>query len=486
VNKTLRGLLVLVGMIAFGAFFCLWLPFILLPGAGIGVALPVIYVPGEILIKDFLGEGVHLTNTLVGMVLADVVILIILLFLYLGGGVKAVPNRLQGVLELLVGFMYDFAKSVAGSRAGRIFPLVMTIFLFLLIANWLALVPGVDSVGLIHCAEDGFTGYPVNVEEGEPIEGLVTLRNVNPLYAGERADEANFCACEALHLGHFPKGEEAHCEAVLAEAGIVAHGLDGAHEEDTHAEDADEHEDDAHTDDGYHHVSDELVAAVVTANTRFDDLVTVRDELTTAQTELADAQAALTTAEGAEHEDAAEHDEAQTHLDEAQARVDALQAQVAELEVGAVDADIFVVTPFVRAATTDLNLTIMLAIIAVIMVQVYGVWSLGPDYFQKFVNLRALGNLGKNPLGLVDFVVGIFEIVSEFAKIISFAFRLFGNLFAGQVLLFIMAFLVATMLPVVFYALKLFVGLMQAFVFAVLTLIFSAQAMESHHHDDDH
>ena len=56
-NKTLRGLLVLVGMIAFGAIFCLWLPFILLPGAGIGVALPVIYVPGEILIKDFLGEN---------------------------------------------------------------------------------------------------------------------------------------------------------------------------------------------------------------------------------------------------------------------------------------------------------------------------------------------------------------------------------------------------------------------------------------------
>ncbi|GAB4569315.1 MAG: hypothetical protein Kow0077_01640 [Anaerolineae bacterium] len=430
-NKTQRGLLVLIGMLVFAGVFCFWVPFILLPGANIGVALPVIYVPGEILIKDFLGEGVHLTNTLVGMLAADVVIILILAALTLGGGVKAVPGRLQSILELFVGFMYDFAKSVAGSRAGRIFPLVMTIFFFLLVANWLELVPGVDSVGLLHCAESGFAGYPINVAEGEEITGVVSLQVTSPLDAGTRASEADFCACEAVNLGHFPAGEEAHCEEALLEAGVHVPGMDEAHDEgaaseDTHAEEGEaaegEHADDDHAAEEEHHgVSDELVSAI-------------------------------------------------------------LQAE----EEGLVRSDIFVVTPFVRAAATDLNLTVALAIIAVIMVQVYGVWALGPDYFQKFVNLRALGNLGKKPLGLIDFVVGIFEIVSEFAKIISFAFRLFGNIFAGQVLLFIMAFLVATMLPVVFYALELFVGLMQAFVFAVLTLIFSAQAMESHHHDDDH
>lgn len=428
-NKTLRGLLVLIGMLVFVSVFCLWIPFILLPGAGIGVALPVIYVPGEILIKDFLGEGVHLTNTLIGMLAADIVVILILAALTLGGGVKAIPGRLQSLLEMLVGFMYDFAKSVAGSRAGRIFPLVMSIFFFLLVANWLELVPGVDSVGLLHCAEDGFAGYPINVEEGEAIEGVVSLSVTSPLNAGTRATEADFCACEAVNLGHFPKGEEAHCEHALEEAGVVIPVME-AHEgdetgEDDHADEGeaadDDHADEEHADDGYHAVSDELVNAVLVAE-----------------------------------------------------------------EEGLVDANIFVVTPFVRAAATDLNLTIALAIIAVVMVQIYGVWALGPDYFQKFVNLRALGNLGKKPLGLIDFVVGIFEIVSEFAKIISFAFRLFGNIFAGQVLLFIMAFLVATMLPVVFYLLELFVGLMQAFVFAVLTLIFSAQAMESHHHEEEH
>jgi F-type H+-transporting ATPase subunit a len=93
--------------------------------------------------------------------------------------------------------------------------------------------------------------------------------------------------------------------------------------------------------------------------------------------------------------------------------------------------------------------------------------------------------MGKRPLGAIDFGVGLFEIISEFAKVISLAFRLFGNIFAGQLLLFIMAFLVAMILPVVFYGLEVIVGFIQALVFAVLTLVFSAQAMVSHHHEED-
>jgi F-type H+-transporting ATPase subunit a len=84
----------------------------------------------------------------------------------------------------------------------------------------------------------------------------------------------------------------------------------------------------------------------------------------------------------------------------------------------------------------------------------------------------------------MDFIVGLLELISEIAKIISFGFRLFGNIFAGQVLLFVMAFLVATMLPSIFYGLELFVGLIQAFVFAMLVLVFSAMAMQKHDHGD--
>jgi F-type H+-transporting ATPase subunit a len=87
-------------------------------------------------------------------------------------------------------------------------------------------------------------------------------------------------------------------------------------------------------------------------------------------------------------------------------------------------------------------------------------------------------------MGLMDFGVGLFEIVSEVAKMISLAFRLFGNIFAGQLLLFIITFLVATLLPVAVYGLEFAVGFIQALVFGMLTLVFSAQAMVSHDHDE--
>jgi F-type H+-transporting ATPase subunit a len=120
------------------------------------------------------------------------------------------------------------------------------------------------------------------------------------------------------------------------------------------------------------------------------------------------------------------------------------------------------------------------------MVQVYGVWAQGPAYFEKFVNISALGNLRKKPLGAIDFVVGLIEIISEIGKIVSLAFRLFGNLFAGGVALIALTFLVAMIVPMVMYLLEIIIGSVQALVFAVLTLVFAAQAMESHHGDDEH
>jgi F-type H+-transporting ATPase subunit a len=85
----------------------------------------------------------------------------------------------------------------------------------------------------------------------------------------------------------------------------------------------------------------------------------------------------------------------------------------------------------------------------------------------------------------MDFGVGLFEIVSEISKVISLSFRLFGNIFAGQLLLFILTFLVATLLPVAIYGLEFAVGMIQALVFGMLTLVFSAQAMVSHAHDEE-
>jgi len=95
---------------------------------------------------------------------------------------------------------------------------------------------------------------------------------------------------------------------------------------------------------------------------------------------------------------------------------------------------------------------------------------------EKFFNFRALL---RGPMGLLDFAVGLLELISEFSKILSFSFRLFGNIFAGSVLLFVMG---ALMPPILFgfYGLELFVGLIQAFVFGMLTMVFMAQATQHH------
>jgi len=135
--------------------------------------------------------------------------------------------------------------------------------------------------------------------------------------------------------------------------------------------------------------------------------------------------------------------------------------------------------PLLRAPSADLNVTFALALITMVLVQYYGISALGRKYFKKFFNFGGKGFF----MGAIFGVVGILELISEIAKIISFAFRLFGNIFAGEVLLAVMAFLVAFLLPMPFYGLELFVGFIQAFVFMMLAVVFFSTAMVGH---DDH
>ena len=135
--------------------------------------------------------------------------------------------------------------------------------------------------------------------------------------------------------------------------------------------------------------------------------------------------------------------------------------------------------PFTRTLTTDINFTMGLAIFAMVSVQVIGVKSLGVDYFSKFFTIK---QLRRNPfMGLIDLFVGFLELISEFAKIISFTFRLFGNVFAGMVILIVIGTLVP-MLPVqsIFLVLELFFGTIQALVFGMLTMVFMSMAVHSH------
>ena len=128
-----------------------------------------------------------------------------------------------------------------------------------------------------------------------------------------------------------------------------------------------------------------------------------------------------------------------------------------------------VLVPFIRSGAV--NLTLALAIVSVMAAQILGIAAIGfGKYAQKFF---------VSPLHKPYFVgtfVGILEIISEVAKLISFSFRLFGNIFAGEVLLTVMLFLVPYFVPLPFLFLELFVGFVQALVFAMLTLVFLKMA----------
>ncbi len=133
--------------------------------------------------------------------------------------------------------------------------------------------------------------------------------------------------------------------------------------------------------------------------------------------------------------------------------------------------------PWIRPASSDLNFTLALALISVIVTQIYGFRILGPQaHLGKYLTL-------KDP---ISFFVGILEIVAEFARIISFSFRLFGNVFAGDVLLIVLGTLIPGLGATVFYPLELFVGFIQAFVFSALTLVFLSLATTGHDHGDEH
>ncbi|MGH2521252.1 MAG: F0F1 ATP synthase subunit A [Anaerolineales bacterium] len=140
------------------------------------------------------------------------------------------------------------------------------------------------------------------------------------------------------------------------------------------------------------------------------------------------------------------------------------------------------VVPFLRGAATDLNFTFALAVAAVVLVEVFGVWALGARYFGKFFNTG--GMISRPFFGVIDFLVGLLELVSEFAKVLSFGFRLFGNIFAGALLLSILGALTAIIVPSMLYALEIFVGIIQAYVFAMLALVFMSQATVGHHGDE--
>ncbi len=152
--------------------------------------------------------------------------------------------------------------------------------------------------------------------------------------------------------------------------------------------------------------------------------------------------------------------------------------------------------PLFRSGTADINGTLPLAIMSVIGANIFGIISIGLwKTINKYVNLTALGGIftkvKKDPSILMTapivFAVGLLELVGEFAKVASLSFRLFGNVFAGEVLLASMGAIIAYVLPTPFLLLEVLVGVIQAFIFAILTLVYyTISSMDHEEHEEEH
>jgi len=134
--------------------------------------------------------------------------------------------------------------------------------------------------------------------------------------------------------------------------------------------------------------------------------------------------------------------------------------------------------PLLRSVNTDLNVTLALAMIAFVIIEIAGIMAHGVfKYAGKFITFRGHSIAER----LLNFVVGLIELVSELSRLVSYSFRLFGNVFAGEVLLAVATFFVPYLLPVPLMGFELFIGFVQAAVFALLTLFFIKLAVADPH-----
>ncbi|MFW5940264.1 MAG: F0F1 ATP synthase subunit A [Chloroflexota bacterium] len=337
--------------------------------------LPFIQLPGEIYPGTHLPVIGGVTNTFMATLVTYAIVIVMVLALRARSRTAdEVPTGYYNFFEMLIESTYNFAKNIAGNKVRDFFPYFFTFLFVILIANWLELVPTVDSVGI--------------------------WENLPHFYAVEEVDE-------------------------LVAAGEVS---------------PDAADDMIH--DIEHEIDEENVGDLRVPQEAFFGLLVRADG----------------NVEG--------------------------ESGFLGLRVNPELAD-WTIVPFLRAPATDLNFTLALSLVSMFMVQYYGFKYLGASYLKKFFTLP-INEIAKNPIRALDPAVGILEFVSELSKILSFSFRLLGNIFAGQVLLFVMAFLLPVA-NVAFFALEFFVGLIQAIVFAMLTLVFMAGATEHHgDHGEEH
>lgn len=349
-----------------------------------------------------------LVNTYVTS-LTVVIVLIVVAFLATRK-INLIPSGLQNVVEAVMDALYTICINTAGEKNGRrFFPVIMTIFTFIWIANWMALLPFFNVIGTVE---------KVNAEEFKSTavifsqSGSLNLINLNDKSIDFDKDAIkNTCSSYDTP----PVGASAadfatqHASCIAGQRGLaIAQKLD-------------------------------------------------KKQGTTS--------GVAACGEGKPGEK--EYDEC---------LVKASATAITQLE--GKGKELGVLVPYFRSMNTDINSPLSIAIMAMIFIEFWGITTLGVfKYAGKFFNVSSP----------IKFFVGILEFIAEIARIISFTFRLFGNMLAGEILLLVMTFLAPFLVALPFYGLETFVGVIQAFVFAMLTLVFAVLAVSSHEgHDDEH
>jgi F0F1-type ATP synthase membrane subunit a len=337
---------------------------------------------------------------------------------------KDVPTGWQNLMEMIYEFFSNTVDGVAGGtpKAGRRFLLLITtIFLVVMIINWVGILPGVGSIGKIESIEQWVHHHVEDIE--------AEVHADHPDYSDEQV--------EALALVHLLE-EHGDDTFVVFDGMVVPLGRGEQARvplnkvvtfstSDLHAiEEAVEHGDDLSHLEALENIHHDIEAGVVKSAFTFD--------------------------EGGDKEKTYD-----------------FTGQTAGLLI-----------PYLRGASTDINTTLAIAIVAMFTVQVWGFKALG---FRGYAGKFFVNPVTKGPIATF---VGLLEGFGELTRTISFTFRLFGNMFAGEILLIAMAFLLPLIGIIPFMGLELFVGVIQAYIFAMLTLVFGVMAVASHGDHDSH
>jgi F0F1-type ATP synthase membrane subunit a len=401
----------------------------------LGGAVPHLQVPSELV--TYIGDFA-LYNTVV-MFLAAIAVLGLLTWLATRK-ISDVPGRWQSLMEILYEFFIGLAESTSG-KAGRIFiPVATAIFLVVLFSNWLGVLPVVGNIGRVETTQEFFFHkFEKKLEENQAKELLDSLHHD----VGKNGEG----------MGDYLK---AHADDESVQK-LVGKTLETYGEQDFVVFDG----------DGIR------LLPLGRGNQYKLSLIDV------VAYDVADPK----------HPTAGDVSNIAQRVDHSIAPPNAPDS-LPKTEFFSENPDKYaslsgkragILVPYLRGPSTDLNMTLAIALFAMASVQFWGIKTLGiGGYWDKFV-----GNpFKRNP---IDLFVGLLELVGEFIKVISFTFRLFGNMFAGEILLIAMGFLFPLIGMIPFIGLELFVGFIQAIIFSVLTLMFGAFAIMPHHHpESDH